>query len=119
MPIPIEYTVDDVIAMLKNDKSFGGCEHLYIHRPIHHTVMHSVGEELGTIDNLSRNQLETEGESTVLRVPNKRVNGGYEQPEVTSEDTSEDTTASADADVTRSAASLAMTSLLVHHAGRK
>ena len=48
--------------------------------------------------------------------------GGYKQPEVTSEDTSEgtseDTTASADADVTRSAASLAMTSLLVHHAGR-
>ena len=71
----------------------------------------SVDEELGTIDNLSRNQLETEGESTVLRGPDKRErNGGYEQPEVTSEDTSkdtsEDTTGLADADVTSSAASL-------------
>ena len=24
MPIPIEYTIDDVIAMLKNDKDFWG-----------------------------------------------------------------------------------------------
>ena len=70
----------------------------------------SVDEELGTIDNLSRNQLETEGESTVLRGPDKRErNGGYEQPEVTSEDTSEDTTASADADVKIPAASLVVT----------
>ena len=78
--------------------------------------MHSVDEELGTIDNLSRNQRESEGESTVLRGPNKRERiGGYEQPDVipgdTSEDTSEDTTA--DADVTSSAASLVVTS----HAG--
>ena len=40
-------------------------------------------------------------------------NGGYEQPEVTSvdisEDTSEDTTASADADVTSSDVSLVVT----------
>jgi len=72
--------------------------------------MHSVDEELGTIDNLSRNQRESEGESTVLRGPNKRERiGGYEQPEVTSEDTSENTTASADADVTSSAASLVVT----------
>src|SRR6218665_3311992 len=71
MPIPIEYTVDDVIAMLKNDKSFGGANIYNVHRLINHTVMHSVDEELGTIDNLSRNQLETEGESTVLRGPNK------------------------------------------------
>src|SRR6218665_848800 len=75
--------------------------------------MHSVDEELGrpTIDNLSRNQLETKGESTVLRGPNKRERiCGYEQPEVTSEDTSEDTTTSTDADVTSSAASLVVTS---------
>jgi len=52
MPIPLEYNVDDVIAMLKNDKSFGGAN-IYMSTE----VMHSVGEELGTIDNLSRNQL--------------------------------------------------------------
>jgi len=65
--------------------------------------MHSVDEELGTIDDLSRNQLETESESIVLRGPNKgkRI-GGYKQPEVTLKDTSEDTTASADAGVTSS-----------------
>jgi len=74
--------------------------------------MHSVDEEHGTIDNLSRNQLEA-GESTVLRglICNKRERvGEYEQPEVTSGDTSEDTMASADPDVTSSAASLAVTS---------
>ena len=73
--------------------------------------MHSVYEELGTIDDLSRNQLETEGESTVLRGPNTRERiGGYEQPEVSSEDTLEDTMASADVDVTSPAASLVVTS---------
>ena len=102
MPIPIEYTVDDVIAMLKNDKSFWGAN---IYMSTDWSIMQwcSVDEELGTIDNLSRNQLETEGESTVLRWPDKcERNGGYEQPEVTSKDTSEDITASADADVTSS-----------------
>ena len=72
--------------------------------------MHTVDEELGTIDNLSRNQLETESESTILREPDKRErNGEYEQPAVASEYTSEDTMASADADVTSSAASLVVT----------
>src|SRR6218665_1946608 len=88
-----QYTANDVIVMLKNDKDFWGAN-IYVF----------------TIDNLSRNQLESEGESTVLRGPNKRERiGGYEQPEVTSEDTSENTTASADADVTSSAASLVVT----------
>jgi len=68
--------------------------------------MHSVDEELGTIDNLSRNQLETVG---LLRGPNKRERiGRYEQPEDTPEDTSEDTSedkkTSTDSDVTTSVA---------------
>jgi len=66
--------------MLKNDKDFWGCEHLHVHvhRLIHHAVMYSVDEEHGTIDNLSRNQLEAEGESTVLRglICNKRERVG-------------------------------------------
>src|SRR6218665_2195022 len=107
MPIPLEYNVDDVIGMLKNDKSFGGAN-IYMSTE----VMHSVGEELGTIDNLSRNQLVNQ--QYLVYLINMK-NGGYEQPEVPSEETR----ASADADVTRSAASLAITSLLVHHAGRK
>src|SRR6218665_888213 len=81
---------------------------------VHHAVMYSVDEEHGTIDNPSRNQLEAEGESTALRGPNKRERfGGYEQPEVTSVDTSgdtsEDTMASADPEVSSSAASLVVT----------
>src|SRR6218665_1684626 len=97
MPIPMEYNVDDVIAMIINDKDLSGAKHLHVHRLIHHATMHSVDEELGTIDKLCRNQLETEGESTVFRGPNNRERiGGYEQPAV------------ADADVTSSAASLAV-----------
>src|SRR6218665_1896028 len=78
--------------------------------------MHSVDEEHGTIDNLSRNQMEA-GELTVFRgrICNKRERvGEYEQPEVTSEDTSgdtsEDTIASVYPDVTSSVASLVVTS---------
>ena len=60
-------------------------------------MMHSADEELGTIDNLSLNQLEAEGESTVLIGTTERERiDTYEQ----TEDTSKDAAASVDADVT-------------------
>jgi len=119
MPIPIEYTVDDVIAMLKNDKSFGGAN---IYMSTDWSIIQWCTASVKNLVPLTiflaiswRQRVNQQYWGDLISVKN----GGYEQPEVTSEDTSEDTTASADADVTRSAASLAMTSLLVHHAGRK
>src|SRR6218665_917629 len=101
MPRLKGYSVHEVITMLENDENFWEAN-VYIHlcppTDPNYSDGDSADEELGTIDNLSRNQLATEGEATVLRGPHKRERiGGYEETEDTLEDTctSEGTTSSA------------------------
>src|SRR6218665_1554215 len=76
--------------MLENDENFWEAN-VYICPPTDPNCSDgdSADEELGTIDNLSRNQLAAEGEATVLRGPHERERiGGYEETEDTVEDTS-------------------------------
>src|SRR6218665_44696 len=93
--------------MLENDENFWEAN-VYICPPADPNCSDgdSVDEELGTIDNLSRNQLAAEGEATVLRGPHERERiGGYEETEDTLEDTctSEVTTSSAGGELVVSA----------------
>ena len=120
MPRPLGYPVHDLCwkVIRASWEQTVTC----VYRLIHRAVMNHADEELGTIDNLSRSQLEVEGRATVLRGFRERERiGGFEQTEDKLEDTSVDTTASADTDVTSSAFSLVVTSAAdtVHHAGRK
>jgi len=55
MPRPTEYTVHDV--WWKMIRTFGEQTFARAHLFIHRAVMHSADEELGTIDNFSRNEL--------------------------------------------------------------
>ena len=93
MPRLKGYSVHEVITMLENDENFWEAN-VYICPPTDPNCSDgdSADEELGTIDNLSRNQLAAEGEATVLRGPHERERiGGNEE----TEDTSEVTTSSA------------------------
>ena|SRR6218665_2662559 len=109
------YTVHDVCWKMISTSGEHPEANVYtntrVHRLIRLTVMHSADEELGVIDNLSLNQLEAEGEATELIGPTEHEKiDTYEQKEDTLKIMSKDTTASADADVTSSAASLIVTS---------
>lgn len=105
MPRLKGYSVHEVITMLENDENFWEAN-VYICPPTDPNCSDgdSADEELGTIDNLSRNQLAAEGEATVLRGPHERERiGGYEETEDTLEDTSEVTTSSAGGELVVSA----------------